>query len=385
MEEVKVVVKQEAQGNAIAETEAKIKQLRATAQVYEDKGIGPGAAQLRAEANALEKGLARDASARQRAEAAVTREMEKQVALAKAQEAGARAQTLRAGRAALAAGQSAAGALGVSIPGGGASGVLGGLGGIPGVAALTVALAALQELSHQIAKIDSSAAIAAQGSVQAARTAQIAGIGGVRGEGMAAGNFQTLRGELESLKAQRGTFVDKGVGDIFRKAFGMETSGGQAERENNERIAQTETALALAAKNAEQKFTKGTGGMEIAALEQMNAGHGREARLIQDKVAWLKEYNRILEAGGGKNFAQAAEGASAQTFAAQKERAGNFARLVNARTGAGDAARIAALAAAQMGGDPALLGKLDVLTDTVRVQHTEAMTAGTRKNFSRGS
>lgn len=119
----------------------------------------------------------------------------------------------------------------------------------------------------------------------------------------------------------------------------------------------------------------------IEAQNKINQGDARGARLIQDKVAWQQEYNRVFAMTKSDSDAMAAADTAFSTT--QRERAGKFASLVTARDGAGDIARIAGLAREQRLGSRTV----DILEDihaTMGKHQNDNITAATRRNFARG-
>lgn len=240
-----------------------------------------------------------------------------------------------------------------------------------------------------------SAAIAAEGMETGNRTAQIAGIGGVRGEGLASGNFQQQRNELENLKNKRGTFASQaptGYMDMFKagmkERFGktslfgieMETDADRGERENNEKIVEKATALQLAKKQAQQKFKTGTGLKEIEAAEARSKGDMNKARAIEDALTRKREHDRLMELSGNDEKLSS-RGADAKLANIRRERAGQFGRFINSSTSAAASARIATMAAAQsgMGRDE----KTGELIQVVKAQHQEATNAWRFRDFTR--
>lgn len=100
-----------------------------------------------------------------------------------------------------------------------------------------------------------------------------------------------------------------------------------------------------------QRFRQ-EGGMDaIHAQELMNMGKIKEARVLQDNVAWWGKYNEVLAQVGPKHAEVAKEAADAEVFSRQRERAGNFAGALDARAGVSETLRVATLAAHAMGRD----------------------------------
>lgn len=99
------------------------------------------------------------------------------------------------------------------------------------------------------------------------------------------------------------------------------------------------------------RFSK-EGGMDaIHAQELMNQGKVKEARILQDNVAWWAKYNEVLAQVGPKHAEVAKEAADADVFARQRERAGSFQGAITARAGVAETTRVATLAAHAMGRD----------------------------------
>jgi len=156
---------------------------------------------------------------------------------------------------------------------------------------------------------------------------------GLRGQ-----QISTLQGEIEMEEQKRGK-------------FGAEIPGQEGKR--NQDIAD-----------------------ELALAEARGRHNFLEVRSIQEKLKWTKDYNEALNRFGGKGHeAEASELASMATFQHRQDQMMSIAEhLVNARSGAGDTARAAALADS----NSPLRQAIDALHATVR-SHGEHIT---RRDFS---
>lgn len=118
----------------------------------------------------------------------------------------------------------------------------------------------------------------------------------------------------------------------------------------------------------------------IEAQEALNRGDAAGSRAIQDRVKWFSVYQKLLKETNGDE-ATASRGADADYATTQRERAGQFAHLVTARTGGAGGARLAHFAREMMGGN--LQKTLEELHATVLHQGRQVAEASTRKDFSR--
>ena len=103
-----------------------------------------------------------------------------------------------------------------------------------------------------------------------------------------------------------------------------------------------------------------------------------EARAIQDKISYEKEYHRVVDATDSDEMAHSA--AADKVALEQRDRAGQFGRLINARSGAADISQAAGLAIQQTGG-PEWTRTMDAMHQTLKQQHQEAM-AESRAEFT---
>ena len=398
-EEVVVRVRQESVGgNVLGETAAEIERLRNAARNYDLQGMGTAAQTARADANNLEREMRRQQTERERVviEQTRRRQQAEQVASNVSDLADKRsnyadrlqASELRAGgrtkeaealekavrireRAVhlerdLALSRREATVLAErEVNADGARGAKGGggLGGITsllgGISIAGIAHAFVGRVANDwFATQRGNAAVASQGIENSNRAAIIGGLSGVRGEGEAQSDYLQKRKQLEDAKAKRGTFAaeDQNFWDQFKVGarlkkgeFGRtedqqwETTGERMERENNATIASLEVALQQAGKQAEQKSTKGTFGLELERQRQVAAGNMEEARTIEHKVLWMRRFNEAKDAAGG-NAKIGAAAADVAVQAKMREEAGNMAHLVTARDGSRDTAAVAALA-----------------------------------------
>ena len=126
-------------------------------------------------------------------------------------------------------------------------------------------------------------------------------------------------------------------------------------------------------------------GALIEAQKKLNEGDTRAAETLQAKVMWMQEFERLKDAGA-PNDKTAADGATervrSQEKAQQDRHAQSYARLVSARDGATDSARVASAAHEdRLRHTPNI--SLDELRKDMNRNHTEATHAITRKNYSR--
>lgn len=247
--------------------------------------------------------------------------------------------------------------LGVSVP----TSAFSALTSLGGPVAKTAGLAAdagLALINEQVNRIDRSARINAQGIGDSNETLNAFKLP----EQTVAEHAARMQAKLRELEARRGTFVDSGFSDVVRKSlrpyipqgvlnyFGvdkLETSGEQADRENEEEIARTKIANAQAQKLANQRFESGTGGMELQRSRALIDNDYRAARALEEKISYEKEYQRVLAQAGNNEAGQALarEAANNKVYLERRERESAIGRsLVNVRSGASDIARAAAFA-----------------------------------------
>ena len=196
--------------------------------------------------------------------------------------------------------------------------------------------------------------------------------GGLQGAaaGFASGAF------IGSIIPGLGTAIGAGIGAVVGGAAGAyrgHMSGKRAlEESDTEQVRDKEE---LAKRHEETKRRVATEiSPAIKAQEALNAGHAQESRAIGDKLTRQLEYQRLLKATLGDE-ALAAEGADTALATIHRERAGAFAKLVTARDGAGDTARVAQAAIDQRNG-------VSALHETVKEQGRAAADAAWHKKFS---
>ena len=96
----------------------------------------------------------------------------------------------------------------------------------------------------------------------------------------------------------------------------------------------------------------------------------KSVRALQDQVSFAHEKQRAL--GAGFSPEEAEESAGNKVALERRQRAGQFAGLINARDGARDVARIAALAG-DVGGGQVFHRELQALHQTVKRQGADAL------------
>jgi hypothetical protein len=172
----------------------------------------------------------------------------------------------------------------------------------------------------------------------------------------------------------------------MNKVFGsdLKTREGQKALEENDAAKVRDLENEARAKQiTRKKFTEEEFPL-IEAQEKRNAGDERGAKALEDAATWMRSYNQLVK--DGADAWQAEQGASAGLEAAQKAehqaRAQSYARLVSARDGAADTARVATLAH-----DDALRHtsaiSLEQLRHDMNRNHAEATHIATRKHFAR--
>ena len=456
-EEVRIVVKQESQGNALSENAQKIEQLKAKIaelnrleKSYTEKGMSTAATSTRTERIPYAREL-RDLQREERATSAVAKGSEKEreakeaAAAAEAQLAAKRqaaADALRAlemrasgdvkGAEALerqnaireraiqierellvsraratelatreiaaqqkivaampAQGVGAAAWARGSMAAGIAPGPLSGLAGLglSGPQAAVVAGAAVAGmLASALVRVqDEIAAAQGRSVVSGARRARIAGRSGAEAQQEAASEALDNQRALAEAIGKRGSFRDTGVLNFLKRNVGLGrfTDSYIAERENELEIARLQKETPQAQKLAVDKFSAGPGGKELERSRALIDKDQARARQLQDTISWEKEYQRVIEQTGKseEGRALASESASNKVFLEQRSRSQEFAKLISARSGAGDIARAGSLASSQSSVG-ALRGAIDGLHETVRTNHREGLTAATARTFA---
>ncbi len=382
-EEVKVRITQESAGNALAETEAKIKQLYQAAAAYESKGMGDAAKSARGDARALEGDLARLAKERATAEHVITRQKAEQLAIEKAQAAGeARRMGMfsRLGRAGANFAESTIGA-------GGFGGVTNALGGIGGAAGTTgaVAIAALVKVLSDVSNQAHALKLMglADETAGAAQRHQLGRLGGFEGSaGSAREQAADAKEEIARREADRARLAEEAKPRWNSPSSWMKALSGEnqnASIENEQAITRAREKQAEAARIQKEKF--GREGEEELNIERKRLEHDwRGSRQAEHRLLYVREYNRLLREGAQEWQAQ--EGAGMKVFAKQREETAALGGRVNARSGAGDIARLASLSASINGGgdsSPAI----NSLHDTVKQQGYQVMIAATQMDFTK--
>lgn len=408
-EPIRVVIKQESQGDAIARTEAQIKQLQQAAANYDRKGMGGAAQSARSEAASLEKALEKDLAliVRQRAttekataaerlsvERAITRERMRQSAEAKLESA-----QFRSGL-----GRGLTGA--VSAAGGGLGPIAGMAGMGPQMLAVAAAMATIGKLAGDaVARVDAVAASEGKGAESANRRARIKEKKGIEGQELAAKEKLENKQNLDGALDRTGTFRDSGIGDMLTKGVNfaknkgllggpisgalarrfmpdLETSSIKRERENQLEIDRLQREKPEVDAAAAKAFTEGPGGQELRISELRAEGHRKEARAIEYKMMAEKEWWRVHDAGG--EDWQANQSAGLKIAEEKRKSSAAYANMIDARSGAGDTARMAGLAReARTGSDSPVVSELRTLRDQLANNHSQALNHKPFKNFVR--
>lgn len=153
--------------------------------------------------------------------------------------------------------------------------------------------------------------------------------------------------ELDDALAAKGTFKNSITSNIFTLGGLLgERDGDAAERKNDEKIARLKSEKPAAEKLALQEFKTGQGGRELELGRRNAVGDRAGARRVEQEIAWWGEYDRLknkLGEGNVEGEAIARESANNKVAVIQRQQNQKFAGLLNARSGAGDIARVAAL------------------------------------------
>jgi hypothetical protein len=376
-EEIKIKVKQEAEGTAIKDATKEAEKLKQT-----QAGTGAAGTAARSERSSEESHNRK----RVQAEKEVTKEKEKQSAVAKA------------------SGHGKGGVNNAQMIGDildqvtGSQGwvfrmrglmnmrhMLGALGpmGLAGLGVGALAMGAFGLVSHKVGEGDKE--VAEQNRIRETRLSNARARARLKEFGTSGEAHSMVLGaqeKLDELKDQHFTIqdemasgvfghIDRALGTNFRRGI-LGKSEGQRRLEANEHDQATQRIqLAKAKQIEEKKFTEEGGMDEIKEQEARNQGKVKEANALKDTVIWWQRYHAAKDQGADEATAQRAAGDA--VFGEQKERAGSFANVVNARTGAAGAANLARLAMVQMG-----LGDQSRVTGSLQAifgQGKEAMAA----------
>jgi len=374
-EEVKIIIKQEAQGDAISKAQAEIARLKELEKSYRDKGVDSAANSVRSDRTKLETDtnkLIRDRDAGVRAAAkehladqrGVTQEMREQGAVAKAR------------RSALARGVQAF----ESNAGGG------GIGGLASLAANPLALAAVaigtvigKAVSLAVERADQRDESASRG-VATRNANALVGVDSsqVEAEAEASGNLAANRAGERDAEKKTGTFHNTGIMDRLLGIFGQGKADLESEFNELEKV-RLKAERPEQERIAREQFAQGTGGAELGAKKAEGRGDRREAHLLRDYILGEEEYARALNENGRDENA-AGESARLKVVNAEKRRQIDAAsRLVNVRSGNADV--VSAAQRAQGGADHYLervAGAVERLHGTVQDNHREVF------NLTRG-
>ncbi len=124
--------------------------------------------------------------------------------------------------------------------------------------------------------------------------------------------------------------------------------------------------------------------VNLAAQRKVNAGDTRAAETAQADALWMRVYQELVKESVDPK--QAMESATAKVDASEREQqdhhAQSYARLVSARDGAADTARVATAAHEdRLNHIPSR--SIEELRQDVNRNHSEAARVATRKQFSR--
>lgn len=395
-EVVKIVVEQEARGDALKQAKrdaeelnkqsggrvseavalanpektAEILRLRRAASAYDETGNTTAASTARAEAVRGERELAnltRAASQEKRTQDKQQRDEERRAAQEqRAEEKRARQEKRdddkrameeqreenRQHAAGMGAGRAALGAMGF-----GDIGSLLSAGPLGAAAMLSGGLAGLY-LSQSFTHRDMLAGERERAGVETATTYQAGGMFGAQGAGAAAGNLSGLREQLLAEQAKQGTFQEQGLADaakgMFNDTFGrilprLKTSAEQAAEANDARIKSLTGEIAQAENVAAEKFGAGPAGLRLRAQELRLNYRAREARDTEYTALWQETYEKLRKEGAPEWQRQ--QGAGMAVAEAQRREYQAIARrLVDARSGNADTERAVAIATGQIRG-----------------------------------
>lgn len=381
-EPINIVVNQQSQGNALSETEARIKSLYQAAAAYENKGMFDAAKSARADARSLEKDLTRESKERLLAERAVTTQKAEQAAIERAQLAMANQRRTRILNAAAGAIESTAGASPLR-------GVTGALGvgnpiasiGMAIAAAVTGAMASFSRQAHDVDVMNLEAATGR--AVSARRLQRLASFEGTSG---AAREAEMSSGdELVRLQAERDELEKKAEVKWFDPSSWWGAITGRNRNALLKNSADQQTASDNMRTESEIKSKKFSqdGAKEIEIAEKKAKGEMASAKAVEMALQYHREIIRVQQEGGTKE--DAIRGADAKFAADIRQREQSLAGLISARTGASAAARIASIGGRQFDEARTAVATqraIEKQTEKMDSHHNDAQAARTRRNFS---
>ncbi|EDY16679.1 hypothetical protein CfE428DRAFT_5792 [Chthoniobacter flavus Ellin428] len=190
------------------------------------------------------------------------------------------------------------------------------------------------------------------------------------------------------LQAKRAQLVDRAhsgiggalFGDFFEKGNALYRPDSALEIQKVDNDQREEVHKQRKAQLEKRAWFEKIGKREIEIAKAEAAGNMVEARGIQDELTAAQEYQRLDKSGA--NEQEIHEGVVAKLQNVQRERAGQLARLVTARDGAADTAAVAREAGSfRSGGNAeAVWNKIH---GTMQKQHAEAMAAITHVDHTK--
>lgn len=349
-----------------------IKRLYSAAGNYESKGMLDAAKSARGDARVLEKDLERAAKERLGAEQSISREHRERAAMTRAAEAAASRREnalMRIGRAGAGLVESATGGSAIGGVAGAAGGALGVAGLIAGAVVGVIAAMAKQRDQEKLIGMEDVRERTVLGR-------RLSRLGGFEGSAGSAREFaESEKDDRIQRIADRARLEEEARPKWYslKSLFNYATGSNRNEINKNDNAIQRDLEAEAKSRDiAREKFEKFVKPeIEVAQL-RANAQY-KEARAVEDVLTYRKEIDRLK--GQDATPEEAEAGAQAKLRNILRDRAGSFARLVTARDGAGDTARIAGLARDQR------LAGLDQLRSDMNRNHSEATSTVSRKNF----
>ena len=429
-EEIKVVVREERQGNALAEEQQRIRQLQAAAEAYDKKGNTTAAQSARREIVERQKAITPQLTSAGQSEAAVAvaaeaKELQRALVLqarlgleygeaaklARAQltvekgiteekrTQGFFSQRVRQQLVTLGRDTAFGGSPATTLSSVGGQG-LAGLGARIALPLAAIA-AVLGGLRIAVGQQDKNAELKEKLRVESATSTRRLGIAGTwRGTSgeVQSERFQTedeifqreqARPELQR-KAQSGILgrLDKWTGLNFytKGRFGYKPQSARDIGENEAEIARLRGLAPRQEELQQNKFSAGEGGLDLQLARdrgQHSVSGIKAANEHQQELDWLREYNRLRKEGASD--AQAAEAGNLKVKQDQWEIAQRAASgLVDARSGAGDIARAASIAVSQQPDQGVLTAAINALHETAKSGFQRQHEITSRKTFGGG-
>ncbi len=407
-EEVKIVIREEAQGNAITAEQRKINDLHAaiaranaersrllqSATAYEGKGMGDAAKSARSDAANYEKDILRAKKEIAEIEKGITGEKAKQAIFSPR----AKQELFTAGRN-FAQGDFGQGVRSLSAAMGqilpqitttiGRMAILAGGAAVAGIGIGAALIRARVGQADLDAAQQMAAAHAGETSTRGLLklNSPLGGAGAAFSAEVESGDrLQQLRQQREDLEREaKSGILGRFFPSFFTKGAGWykPESARAIERNANEQRRAEEDARQQE-RIRQRQFDEGEGGLGLQ-VERDRAQHSiagnRALRIDMESLSGLREYNRLVKEGASNT--QALEGAHMKVREELYKQGLNAAGgLVNARSGAGDIAAAASLAQSQgIGSNAEVIRKLDEHINIART-HLNSVLSGERKDFS---